>query len=69
MQNVCDQHSGIKSEIEALKTSDSNQWLAMNRINEKLEKYSNRMPNWAALLFAGVSAVASSATTYAIYVK
>jgi hypothetical protein len=66
---TCREHSGFKKEIENLKISNVNLWLGYDKINTKLEKYADRMPNWAALMFAAVSAIASSATTYAIFVK
>lgn len=65
----CEDHSGTCENINNLKTSDVNLWEAIDKINTKLDHYSNRMPNWAAMMFAGVSAIASSATTYAIFVK
>jgi len=42
---TCDLHSGVVEQIEGLKQSDSKQWTA-------IEKLQNRLPTWATMLIS-----------------
>ena len=42
---LCSQHSGFLTEIETLKESDKEQWLAINQLR-------NRLPVWATLFIS-----------------
>jgi hypothetical protein len=55
----CQQHSGFESRIESLETSDTKQWLAIERLQ-------NRLPVWATLLISVLTFALGVATTAAI---
>lgn len=44
-ETVCPAHSGLINEIENLRESDMKQWMA-------IEKLQNRLPVWATLVFS-----------------
>ena len=57
-QNDCAQIKVNAKAIETLEISDSNQWTAINKLQ-------NRLPNWAVFLIAGLSGALGWALQYA----
>ncbi len=56
---VCTAHSGLLSDIEQIKASDAKQWLA-------IEKLQNRLPVWATAVISVLTFLLGAAVTYGI---
>lgn len=54
----CNQHSGIVSDIKNLKASDAKQWIA-------IEKLQNRLPTWATVLISTLTFALGVSLTWA----
>jgi len=54
----CSLHSGTSARIEILETSDKEQWVAIDRLQ-------NRLPVWATLLISLLTFALGAALTYA----
>jgi hypothetical protein len=52
----------VESEVENLKDSDSGQWAEINKIREFMRKL---VPVWVTVILMAMSAVTSSALTFA----
>jgi hypothetical protein len=60
--DVCQAHSGVKSDIDNLKKSDKSQWEHITTLEEKVGKL---VPVWITIILMAMSALTGSALTFA----